>query len=159
MRHFLLFLSSIIALFAFHANAEEETVQIQTQTQHYSFQIETNRACISGILIVRNDDESIRGSIVNEFGVSAIDFIYSKKKQSVKILNVVSFLDKWYIKPVLKKDIRYCLHVLYDIPYSGKNKYEIENKDSLTVITNTKRHLKYSFSPLLYFIKNDDTEE
>lgn len=160
MRAFLLFLSSLIDLLTFNARANEvDSVMQSSPLQKHTFQIETPKGFISGILLVSEDDENITGSMINEFGVSAIDFSYSKKKQKVKLLSVVSFLNKWYIKQVLKNDIKFCIHILYDVPFKKKHNYEVVHTvDSITII-NSKRHLKYSFSPLTTSINEYDAEE
>lgn len=160
MRAFLLFLSSLIALLTFNLSANEvDSVMQASPLQKHTFQIETSKGFISGILLVSEDDENINGSMINEFGVSAIDFSYSKKKQKVKLLSVVSFLNKWYIKQVLKNDIKFCLHILYGTSFKKKHNYEvIRMVDSVTIINN-KRHLKYTFSPLTNSTNEDDTEE
>lgn len=160
MRTFLLFLTSLIAPLIFNHRANEVDSVIQTAPlQKYTFQIETSNGFISGILLTNEDNENITGSMINEFGVSAIAFSYSKKKQKLKLLNVVSLLNKWYIKRVLKNDIKFCLHVLYDNPSKKKYNYEVVRKvDSVTVI-NSKRHLKYTFSPLTISSNENDTKE
>lgn len=160
MRVFLLFLSSLVTLLTFNLNTNDADSNMPSSPlQRHTFQIETSKVFISGILLVSEDDEHINGSMINEFGVSAIDFSYSKKKQKVKLLNVISFLNKWYIKRVLKNDIRFCLHTLYDTPFDKKHSYEVNHTvDSVTII-NTKRHLKYTFSPLTITTDKHDTEE
>lgn len=160
MRAFLLFLSSFIALLTFNMSAiEVDSVMQSSPLQKHTFQIETSNGFVSGILLVSEDDENINGSMINEFGISAIDFSYSKKKQKVKLLSVISFLNKWYIKHVLKNDIKFCLHVLYDVPFKKKHNYEVVHTvDSISIINN-KRHLKYTFSPLTISTNEDDTEE
>lgn len=160
MRAFLLFLSSLVALLTFNLRANEvDSIMQSSPLQKHTFQIETSNGFISGILLVNESDEYINGSMINEFGVSAIDFSYSKEKQKVKLLNVISFLNKWYIKQVLKNDIKFCLHVLYNTPFKKKHNYEVTRTiDSVTIINN-KRHLKYSFSPLTIPTNEDDSEE
>jgi len=139
---------------------EMDSVNKQNQLYRYAFQIETPNGFVSGIMLVNENDENITGSMINEFGVSAIDFSYSRDKQKVKLLSVVSFLNKWYIKQVLKNDIKFCLHVLFGIPFKKKHSYEIIRNLDCVEIINTKRHLKYSFSPLTNSTNNtDDTEE
>lgn len=160
MRAFLLFLSSLVALLTFNLRANEvDSVMHTSPLQKHTFQIETSNGFVSGVLLVSENDENINGSMINEFGVSAIDFSYSKKKQKVKLLSVVSFLNKWYIKQVLKNDIKFCLHILYGIPFKKKHNYEVIHMvDSVTIINN-KRHLKYTFSPLTISTNEDDSEE
>ncbi len=159
MRAILIFLSSLLALVSINAKAIGiGTDSIEGQPKRYSFQIETAKAAISGILIAKESESAITGSMVNEFGISAISFVYDKMKDKVKLVNVVSFLDKWYIKMVLKNDIRFCIHKLYDMPDNKESKYTVEIDNDTTVITNPKRHLKYSFTPLTVS-ENYDTKE
>lgn len=160
MRAVLLFLSSIIALCAVNVSAMSvDSIAQPSPLQKHVFQIETPKGFISGIMLVNENGETINGSMINEFGVSAIDFSYSKKKQKVKLMNVVSFLNKWYIKQVLKNDLKFCLHILYHIPYKKYHKYEVIRSHDTVAIINNKRHLKYSFSPLTLSIIKDATEE
>lgn len=156
MKRFLLFLNSLLLICGFALRADEIAPEESTHLlRRYSFQIETGKACMSGLLLASEDDEFINGSMINEFGISAIDFSYSKRKQKVKLLNVVSFLDKWYIRMVLRKDLKFCLHILYDIPINSKNRYEvIRNGDTVSII-NPKRKLKYTFTPLNHQSTND----
>lgn len=136
-----------------------DSTEVSHQLQRYSFQIETNKAFISGLLLANEDDEAINGSMINEFGVSAIDFTFSRKKQKIKLLNVVSFLNKWYIKMVLKNDLKFCLHILYDIPFNSKSKYEVIRMCETVSIINHKRNLKYTFTPLKPTNENDIEEQ
>lgn len=160
MKAFLLFLSSLIVFPAFNLGATEVDAVMQvTPLRKYAFQIETAGGFVSGILLVSEDDENINGSMINEFGVSAIDFSYSKKRQKVKLLNVVSFLNKWYIKQVLRNDIKFCLHVLCDTPFKRRHDYDVVNTPDSVTIINNKRHIKYSFSPLTITANEDGTEE
>lgn len=160
MRAFLLFLSSLITLLTFKSYAYVgDSVSQHTPLSKHAFQIDTPKGFVSGILLVSENDEYINGSMINEFGVSAIDFSYSKKKQKVKLLSVVSFLNKWYIKQVLKNDIMFCLHVLFDTPYKKNHGYEVVRTIDSVSITNPKRQLKYSFSPLTLSPNEDDTEK
>lgn len=160
MRIFLLFLSSILAFFAFGLRAQDmPSDSTAMPTQRYVFQIDTGKAGITGILIMRQDEDAVRGCMINEFGVSALDFVYSRKSRKVKLLSVVSFLDKWYIRPVLRKDLACCVQELLGIPFTPAKNYSIEHTNDNTVILNRKRHLKYTFSPLKNYIPNDDSEE
>lgn len=150
MRVFLLFLSSIWALLSFSCRAESDDPESDRAAMgRYAFQIEMSKGYLSGIFVANEDDANIYGSMVNEFGVSAIDFVYSKNSGKVKLTSVVSFLNKWYIKQVLKNDIKYCLHVLYSIPCEKREKnYELRREGNKVAIINKKRGLTYTFSPL-----------
>lgn len=160
MKRFLLFLNSLLLAFTSGIQASDNgQIDSYHQLQRYSFQIETGKAYVSGILLANEAEESIVGSMINEFGVSAIDFSYSKEKQKVKLLSVVSFLNKWYIKKVLKNDINFCLHILYGIPFKQKHNYEIINHGDTVSIINQKRKIRYSFTPLNTQEANDTEEQ
>ncbi len=154
MRTFLLFLLS--SIFAVCSVAENPSVT------KMSFRMEMRKGYLSGILITAETDESIKGSMVNEFGISAIDFTYTKRKNKVKLLNVISFLDKWYIRRVLGNDINFTIHILYGIPYKKKNSYEvIRDGDDITIF-NPGRGIRYTFSPIQDMTvssKNDKTSD
>ncbi len=101
--------------------------------------IEMSKGYVSGICVMYNDGEDVKASIFNEFGISAIDFVYYPKKDKVKLLNVIKMLDKWYIRKLLKSDLRKVVHCLQQ----GIGKYR-----------NEKYKIDYKFSQL-----QDDTEE
>lgn len=159
MRTFLLFLlSSVFAVCSAFAASETDPQTNASENRKMAFRIEMQKGYVSGIMICAETEDNINGSMVNEFGISAIDFSYSKKKEKVKLINVGSFLNKWYIKQVLKNDINFALHILYGIPYKKKHHYEVTHDGENVTIFNTKRKIKYIFSPLQN--KSDyDTEE
>lgn len=159
MRAFLLFLlSSVFVICNAFAASETDTHTDASETRKMAFRIEMQKGYVSGIMICAETEDAINGSLVNEFGISAIDFSYTKKKEKVKLINVGSFLNKWYIKQVLKNDINFAIHILYDIPFKKKNIYEVSRNGENVTIFNTKRNIKYTFSPLQN--KSDyDTEE
>ena len=159
MRTFLLFLlSSVFVVCSAFAARETDPQTNASANRKMAFRIEMQKGYVSGIMICAETDDAINGSMVNEFGISAIDFTYSKEKKKVKLINVGSFLNKWYIKQVLKNDINFALHILYGIPYKKKHHYEVTRDGENVTIFNTKRKIKYTFSPLQN--KSDyDTEE
>lgn len=92
----------------------------------YSAMIEMPQAYISGICIIIKDSSEIKGSIFNEFGVSAIDFSYIDKKEKVKLHHVMGVMNKWYIRRLLKKDLRSLIKCLQKGIGSYRNeKYSI----------------------------------
>lgn len=105
----------------------------------YDVKIDIRKAYISGVCMMMKDEGIVKASIVNEFGLSAVDFTYNPSKDKVKILNVMSKMDKWYIRRVLRKDLRNIMHQLPQGIYTYENK---------------KQHIIYTFNPL-----KDDTKE
>lgn len=146
MRIFLLFLSLLWLLPAPGIFAQTEPDK--QQKREYAFELSTAKSGLTGVAIMREQGDSILGSMVNEFGVSAIDFIYIKSKNKVKLVNLIGFLNKWYVKPTLKGDIRHCIATLYDLPVKPGKHYAVQCVADTVVIENKKRHLTYRFSPL-----------
>jgi len=71
--------------------------------------IKSQRGDISGVCVLLNEAGSIKGAIVNEFGVTALDFTYNPDKDKVELNHVIAMLDKWYVRGVLREDIRQLL--------------------------------------------------
>lgn len=143
-----LFPVSLVTLMALSASA--------APLPRRQFRIETDRGSVSGIMIAHEDDETLRGSLVNEFGISAIDFSCCRASGEVRLLNVVSFLDKWYIKKVVRRDLGYCLHLLYGTPGRESDRYETEEIDDTLTVTDRKYRIRYTFSPPLPFSVEDN---
>lgn len=104
-----------------------------------SAMIEMPRAYISGVCVMYHDGQTVKGSLFNEFGISALDFAYDTRRDRVRLLSVTDMLDKWYIRRVLRRDLRQLLHNLRE----GEGTYRDE-----------KHKITYQFTLL-----PDDTEE
>lgn len=105
----------------------------------YSATIEMQKGYISGICVLLRDAECVKGCLFNEFGISALDFVYFPDKHKVKLVSVIKMLNKWYIKKVLKTDMAKVLEQLRE----GKTTYR-----------NERFKIDYNFTLL-----EDDTEE
>lgn len=114
-----------------------------------SFVIETEKAEFTGMLIIHRNGNKISGSLINEFGFSAFDFIYHQETNKIKLVNITDFLDKWYIRRVLRTDLAYCLSCLFNNPVDKHKGHTIESDpNGTTRIVNNKHKIAYSFSPL-----------
>jgi len=107
---------------------------IGEDTVRYSAYIETPRAAVSGICILVSDSTEIRGCLFNEFGITALEFTYNRRKDKVRLHTVLPALDKWYIRRTLRRDLRQLLLRLQQ----GDGTYE-----------NSGYHIKYTLTPLL----------
>lgn len=156
MPRFLIFIS-ILVLRLLPASAQsgtqpsvDSTAIADSSRLTFTALIETPKASISGICLIVQDSDSIKGAIVNEFGITALDFVYARKDDKVRLVSAAPMLDKWYMRPVITADIRMLLHALRE----GKLSYEDE-----------KYHIKYTLSPIRddgnndNDNDNDDTEE
>ena len=81
-------------------------------------------------------NEEWRGSVINEFGIKAFDFIFHENKCRLK--NTVSFLDKWFIRKTIESDLTY----LFNNQENGKGKH-IETNGNEIILINEKRNIKY----------------
>ena len=91
------------------------------------------RGYVSGMLVLLSEEECVKGSLFNEFGITALDFTYDRKKNKVKLHSVVKMMDRWYIRRVLRRDLREVLKGLE----LGDSIYE-----------DKRYHIKYKFTPL-----------
>lgn len=137
------FVSLIAALFIVQAAYGQGTFPPAGERMRYTVYIEMPRAYISGIGILKNDGETLTGSIFNEFGVSALDFTYAPQRRKVRLLSVMPMLDKWYIRKTLRSDLR----LLLDRLSSGETTY-----------TNAKRHITYRFTPMEAAADEEDAD-
>ena len=115
------------------------TMPALAQKSKYAATIEMNKGYVSGICFLSEEGDTIKGSIFNEFGISVLDFTYLRSKHQVKLENVIKMLNKWYIRRLLKSDLRKVIHNLQQ----GEGEYR-----------NEKYKIDYKFSEL-----KDETEE
>jgi len=160
MNLFLLFLSLIANADALQqptnaVTASEDTACISRYC--CSFGIETEGTGFTGMLIIHRNGNKIAGSLINEFGFSAFDFVYHPETNKIKLVNITGFLDKWYIRRVLRTDLAYCLGSLFNKQSDKRKGYTIESAaNGTTRIVNNKHKLAYSFSPLQSY-ETDET--
>lgn len=115
--------------------------------QEYSVAIMARGAEITGVCIVKTDGEGSRGAIVNEFGIHALDFMVSADRRKVKLLNVIAMMDRWYVRRVVKKDLRMLFNATADGKQSSGRTVTVE-PDGTVTLTNTRYKLKYSLKKL-----------
>jgi len=99
----------------------------------YNAYIEMPRAYISGVSVLLKEGDVIKGSLFNEFGMTALDFTYDPKRQKVKLHHVMKMMDKWYIRRVIRKDMAQLMRCLQ----KGETQYN-----------NERRHINYQFIPI-----------
>ena len=114
-------------------NAQVCFPSTQGEKTKYSAYIDMPQGYVSGVCVLFNEGTVIRGSLFNEFGITALNFSYDIKKEKIKLYSVVKLMDKWYIKRILKKDLKQLMKCLQ----KGESVYQDE-----------KYHITYSFSTL-----------
>ena len=79
----------------------------------YQVSIRVRGNTITGICRLKKDDEGWRGTLMNEFGVKAFDFIVTPSK--CELLHTIAMMNKWYIRRTIAGD----LHFLFEIDNPG----------------------------------------
>ncbi len=136
MRRCLLFISLMILLCQ------------EAAGQQYNLLMQVRGHDITSICVMDTQpDGSIMGTVVSEFGVKAFDFTYANGKS--KVLNVISFLDKWYIRKVLRKDLAFILSNLPEGQDNAKKSRKITfSPDGHIDVVNDKYKIHYTFTPM-----------
>jgi hypothetical protein len=97
----------------------------------FRMMLSTPKVNLTGICIVKQVNGDWRGSIMNEFGVKILDFVSTPEK--CKLVHVISFLDKWYIKKVIASDIQFMMEIDNPAYRIGFQSYRSMAQDTLVV--------------------------
>ena len=127
-------------------------------TYEYQLTMQVRGHEITGICMMnKSADHSIMGTVISEFGMKAFDFIYDNGK--VQLLNIVAFLDKWYIRKVLKKDLAFILSQMDECGMwnveGGMRNVEKKPRKILfkpngeVEVINSRYKIYYSFTPMI----------
>jgi len=77
-------------------------LSLHAQTLRFQVALTYNANPVSAMLILKNEGEMFKGSMVNEFGVNFVEFTVIKEK--AKIVRLNPMLKKPFLKKVLRKD-------------------------------------------------------
>ena len=75
----------------------------------YRVTLKTPDNSITGIFNLKKNGNEWRGTLINEMGVRVFNFILTDEK--CELLDVISMMDKWYIKKTIAADLYYLLNV------------------------------------------------
>lgn len=95
--------------------------------------ITTKHTCISGVCALRLQNDTIRGIVINEFGISALSFQYKIGEKRAKILDGVHPVRRPIVRRIIGRDLALCMQGL---------------AQGDTICVNTKQNIRYEFSPL-----------
>ena len=149
MKRCLLCLSLLLAVVC--ASAAGYLLPLDGHRQ-YSVAMTIRGTQLSGLCLVRVSDEGYRGSIVNEFGIHALDFTLSPDRQRVRLYNLLPAMNRWYIKRVVRGDLKFLFNATQNPQRKGKRTVTVDSDQTVTLV-NSKYRLKYSF---LEINENDD---
>jgi hypothetical protein len=103
--------------------------------------VKARGAEVTGVLVVKYAREEWRGSLVNEFGVKAFDFVAPGGK--CRLRNVAPFLDRWYVRGTIAADFSFLCG-----RGTGKGRRMERADNGAFTLTNEKRGIVYSFQPV-----------
>ena len=134
----------LLTLSAHRATAQSLLPQADGEKSRFSAVVEMPKGYLSGVCVMLVEGDCVKGSFFNDFGISFFDFAYSRTKDKVKLLSVQPMMDKWYIRKVLRRDLRQLLHCLDE---GGTEYHDVKHK------------LSYQFTPLTGGEPNDSEDE
>jgi hypothetical protein len=129
----------------------------------YRVTLQTPDNRITGLCILKKTGEEWRGTLINEMGVKAFDFIVGDDK--CELLNVIPAMDKWYVKKTVTADL-YCLFNV-DNPRAAfhrqlerfeqeghlvvnyKKKQLLVTPDGVVLLMNNRRNLRYELRKIV----------
>ncbi len=155
MRRYLL-LISILMLWCQLSCLSAELAGDSVVCSEYQFLMQARGHELTGICIVNEDPSGeLTGTVVNEFGVKAFDFMIKNGK--AKVLNVIGPLDKWYIRKVLRGDIGFAFrHIRLRQDVTVKKRTISFNENGDILVENRKYKICYTFTPIM---ASDETNQ
>lgn len=150
---------SLLLLFPLPCLAQEErvlsdSVEVDTvvtdsaEIRQYDLLLEVGPQQLSGIFLIQmKSPTEIIGTVINEFGLTAFDFVYNGKK--TKLSNLPPFLDKWYIRKVLQADMSFFFSHFLDQKNATKISRQITfSPDGEISLINFRFKIHYTFTPV-----------
>lgn len=106
MRRLSLWISLLLCLTALAVSAQDSHPLLLAGEERasWNFTLERGSMTVTGICLTRQTEHGLVGSVVNEFGLHFFDFTCEDNR--VKVSNVFTAMDKWYIRRVLRRDLR-----------------------------------------------------
>jgi len=119
----------------------------------YQVAITLPRANVSGVCVLVNSNDTIKGTLVNEFGVRAFSFWVAPDRHKVKLRDVMPMLNKWYIRRVLAADLKHLFNATQaqvGVEHKHRRVDLLDDQQGGVALTNTRRNITYQFEPLNY---------
>ncbi len=145
MTRLLLCISFLLCLCRLSVTAQTHPLLLDGEERAaWNVTLQRGQTSITGICIARKDGQGVVGSVVNEFGIHLFDFTCHNNR--VKVCNLFAAMDKWYIRRILRRDLRL---LVADKPLNTKPNRLLQAwpPDSL-LLQNNKYHIAYHFQRL-----------
>lgn len=131
------------------AENNEETASLPIGEMEYNMLIQFKNQEVTAICIMEvHEDQSVVGTVINEFGIKVFDFTYTNGK--AEILNVLGPLNKWYIRRVIRGDFTFLLKNMplhHDLKQKKRCIYFLNDNEIKCV--NEKYNIMYTLTPMI----------
>lgn len=145
MTRHLLWISLLLCLCRVSANAQSYPLLLNgAERASWNFTLERGTMTVTGICLARQTEQGLVGSVINEFGIHFFDF--TCRDNRVKVSNVFAAMDKWYIRRVLRNDLR-LLVADSSLKVGRRRQLDIWQPDSLQ-LQNRRYGITYRFERL-----------
>lgn len=145
MTRHLLWISLLLCFCRLSANAQSYPLLLDGEERAtWNFTLERGTMTITGICMARQTEQGLVGAVVNEFGIHFFDFTCQDKR--VKVSNVFPAMNKWYIRRVLRSDLK-LLAANKQLSSGRRRQLLVNQPDSITLINNRHR-ITYRFERL-----------
>ena len=147
-----LILNSILLLLCYlpcKAEDIKENTSFPVGEMEFNMLIQYKDQEVTSLCILEvQEDHSIVGTVINEFGIKVFDFTFSNGK--AKILNVLGPLNKWYIRNVIRGDFTFLLKNLplhQNVKEKKRSLYYLNDNEIKCV--NEKYKIIYTLTPMI----------
>ena len=113
----------------------------------YNLEMNFRGHAITGITVIQKEQYEVRGTVVNQMGLKAFDFIYNDTRQKVELHNVIKMMNRWYIRRVLRRDLRFLFSHFSSA--NERNHTLVVTSDTVR-LQNTRQNINYLFTPLAH---------
>ena len=103
---------------------------------------------LSGITIIKQVDGCVKGIMMNEFGIKVLAFELSRNRNKIKLTDVVALMNHWWIKRIVKSDIKYLFNVTTDQIGIEKNRRKVITANGVITLENSRHDITYTFGPM-----------
>lgn len=93
----------------------EQVLRSDNEMNRYQVNLKTKKNTITGICLLKKSEDGWRGTLMNEMGAKAFDFMVTG--ENCKLMNVIPMMDKWYIRKTIADDLYFLFQI--DNPDAG----------------------------------------
>lgn len=157
MRNFVLISLMLWCSVVTYANDSDYVMRCHTDSlTSYRLHMQARNANLDGVMAIKLIDGSIKGVVVNDFGIKAFAFSVSPNRKQVNLQDVMPMLNHWYIKRVLKNDLKLLFNATNSTLESSNKKTLITKLDDGTIkITNHKYKIEYTIGEAQVSLSQD----